>query len=54
VNVLVDTSIWSLELCRKAHDPNPAERAVVAELTNLIKEGRAESSAWSARSCFPA
>jgi hypothetical protein len=41
VNVLVDTSIWSLELCRKAHDLNPAERAVVAELTNLIKEGRA-------------
>jgi predicted nucleic acid-binding protein len=41
VNVLVDTSIWSLALRRKAQDLNPAERAAVAELTNLIKEGRA-------------
>jgi len=41
VNVLVDTSIWSLALRRKAHDLNPGERAAVAELTNLIKEGRA-------------
>ena len=41
MNVLVDTSIWSLALRRKAHDLNPGERAAVAELTNLIKEGRA-------------
>jgi len=41
VNVLVDTSIWSLALRRKAHDLNPAKRATVAELTNLIQEGRA-------------
>jgi predicted nucleic acid-binding protein len=41
VNVLVDTSIWSLALRRKAHDLNPGERAAVAELTNLIQEGRA-------------
>jgi len=41
VNALVDTSIWSLALRRKAHDLNPGERAAVAELTNLIKEGRA-------------
>jgi hypothetical protein len=41
VNVLVDTSIWSLALRRKAQDLNPAERAAVAELTNLIREGRA-------------
>jgi predicted nucleic acid-binding protein len=41
VNVLVDTSIWSLALRRKAHDLNPVERAAVAELTNLIQEGRA-------------
>ena len=41
MNVLVDTSIWSLALRRKAHDLNPAEHAAVAELTNLIKEGRA-------------
>jgi len=41
VNVLVDTSIWSLALRRKAHDLNPVERAAVGELTDLIKEGRA-------------
>ncbi len=41
MNVLVDTSIWSLALRRKAHDLNPVERAAVAELTNLIQEGRA-------------
>ena len=42
MNVLVDTSIWSLALRRKARDLNPMERAAVAELTNLIKEGRAK------------
>jgi len=41
VNVLVDTSIWSLALRRKAHDLNPAERAAVAEPTSLIQEARA-------------
>ena len=41
MNVLVDTSIWSLALRRKAHDLNPAQRATVAELTSLIQEGRA-------------
>jgi predicted nucleic acid-binding protein len=41
VNVLVDTSIWSLALRRKLHDLNSAERATVAELTSLIQEGRA-------------
>ena len=41
MNVLVDTSIWSLALRRKSQDLNPAERATVAELTYLIKEGRA-------------
>ena len=41
MNILVDTSIWSLALPRKAKDLNPAERPAVAELTNLIKEGRA-------------
>lgn len=41
MNVLVDTSVWSLALRRRAKDLNPAERAAVAELTNLIKEGRA-------------
>lgn len=42
MNVLVDTSIWSLALRRKAYDLNPVERAAVAELTNLIQEGRAK------------
>jgi predicted nucleic acid-binding protein len=41
VNVLVDTSVWSLALRRKAHDLHPVESAAVAELTNLIREGRA-------------
>lgn len=41
MNVLVDTSIWSLALRRKAHELNPVGRAAVAELTNLVKEGRA-------------
>ena len=41
MNVLVDTSIWSLALRRKSHDLNPGERAAVTELTDLIKEGRA-------------
>lgn len=42
MNVLVDTSVWSLALRRRAKDLNPAERATVAELTNLVKEGRAK------------
>lgn len=42
MNVLVDTSIWSLALRRKARDLHPMERAAVAELTNLIQEGRAK------------
>ena len=42
MNVLVDTSIWSVALRRKAHELNPVERAAVAELGNLVKEGRAK------------
>ncbi len=41
MNVLVDTSIWSLALRRKAQNLNAAEAATVSELTNLIDEGRA-------------
>lgn len=41
MNVLVDTSIWSLALRRRPQDLNPAEHAAVAELTSLIQEGRA-------------
>lgn len=41
MNVLVDTSTWSLALRRKSQDLNPLEHAAVAELTSLIQEGRA-------------
>jgi predicted nucleic acid-binding protein len=41
VNVLVDTSVWSLALRRKAQDLSAGEKAAVAELTHLIQEGRA-------------
>jgi predicted nucleic acid-binding protein len=41
VNTIVDTSVWSFALRRKAQDLNAAEKAIVAELTELIKEGRA-------------
>lgn len=41
MNVLVDTSVWSLAFRRRAHQLNPAETAVVAELSELIREGRA-------------
>ena len=41
MNVLVDTSVWSLALRRKASDLNTEEAAIVGELTHLIREGRA-------------
>jgi len=41
VNVLVDTSVWSLALRRKTQDLSAAEKLLVLELTELIKEGRA-------------
>lgn len=41
MNVLVDTSVWSLALRRKAEDLNATEKAIVAELKELIDEGRA-------------
>jgi predicted nucleic acid-binding protein len=41
MNVLVDTSVWSLALRRKPHDLNPAEQAVVSELYETIRDGRA-------------
>jgi predicted nucleic acid-binding protein len=42
VNVLVDTSVWSLALRRSARQLNPAEKSQVAELAELINEGRAK------------
>src|SRR5215468_7688274 len=41
MNVLVDTSVWSLALRRKSHQLGPAERTIVAELAELVREGRA-------------
>lgn len=40
MNVLVDTSIWSLALRRKRHDLNPTERQIVVELEEMVGEGR--------------
>ena len=40
MNVLVDTSVWSLSLRRRSTDLNPAERLIVRELAELIGEGR--------------
>ena len=41
MNVLVDTSVWSLALRRHREDLNSAEHAIVAELAELTNEGRA-------------
>jgi predicted nucleic acid-binding protein len=41
VNVLVDTSVWSLALRRRLRDLNSTEKAIVSELVELINEGRA-------------
>jgi predicted nucleic acid-binding protein len=40
VNVLVDTSVWSLALCRAPHQLSRQEAAIAGELTELIHEGR--------------
>jgi predicted nucleic acid-binding protein len=41
VNILVDTSVWSLALRRKLRDLGPDYRGLIDELAELIKEGRA-------------
>ncbi len=41
MNVLVDTSVWSLALRRTPPDLNPNERRLVQEWTALIRDGRA-------------
>ena len=40
MNVLVDTSVWSLAFRRRPQDLNAVEASIVGELTELIKEGR--------------
>jgi predicted nucleic acid-binding protein len=42
MNILVDTSIWSLAFRRKPADLNSIEQSLVQELSNLIQEGRAQ------------
>ena len=41
MNVLVDTSVWSLALRRKNESLTTNERLLVTELSELIREGRA-------------
>lgn len=41
MNVLVDTSVWSLALRRRPADLSAAEKAIVVELSELVGEGRA-------------
>ena len=41
MNVLIDTSVWSLALRRKNESLSMNERFLVAELSELIQEGRA-------------
>ncbi|MGB2591042.1 MAG: PIN domain-containing protein [Candidatus Acidiferrum sp.] len=41
MNVLVDTSVWSLSLRRSSRNLSAPEKAIVAELAELINEGRA-------------
>lgn len=40
MNILVDTSLWSLALRRKAQDLSTRETSLVTELGELIQEGR--------------
>jgi hypothetical protein len=40
MNALVDTSVWSLALRRKREDLSPSEGNLVAELSELVQEGR--------------
>jgi predicted nucleic acid-binding protein len=41
VNILVDTSVWSLALRRSPHDLSAAEQESVRELGDVVGEGRA-------------
>ncbi len=41
MNILVDTSVWSLALRRKGEGLSATERFLVSELSELIREGRA-------------
>jgi predicted nucleic acid-binding protein len=40
MNILIDTAVWSLALRRKTESLNAVETSLVAELSELISEGR--------------
>ena len=42
MNVLVDTSVWSLAFRRRTADLNPQEQGLVDALGDLIRDGRAQ------------
>lgn len=42
MNVLVDTSVWSLAFRRKPEDLNAVEQTLVQELRQLVQEDRAQ------------
>jgi hypothetical protein len=46
MNVLVDTSVWSLALRRKTASLNTTEKFIVAELSELVREGRVDCLHW--------
>lgn len=41
MNVLIDTCVWSLAFRRRPENLSSAERIIVRELSDLIREGRA-------------
>ena len=41
MNILVDTSVWSLALRQKKESLSANEKSLVAELSEVIREGRA-------------
>ena len=41
MNILIDTSVWSFALRRKKESLSTTEKSTVAELSELIREGRA-------------
>ncbi len=40
MNILVDTPVWSLALRRRPADLSPEQQSAVAELEELVREGR--------------
>jgi hypothetical protein len=51
MNTLVDTSVWSFALRWKPADLSDGEKAIVAELSELAKEGRVRILDLCGRNC---